>query len=176
MLRAAIFLLLSISFMRVDIAALRAYMRRPGVVLAATAWSMLVVPLVVGSSASLPGSTSAPPMCFSALMLQAVASPMMAAPAFAALMGLDATLVLITLVTGMALVPFTAPIFAYVFYGAELTLSPLALGVKLFAILAGSLAGGRGDPPPRRRRRHRAAPRGRSTASTLCSCWCSSPR
>ena len=44
----AIFLLLVVSFMRVDIAALRVHMRRPGVVLAATAWSTLVVPFMVG--------------------------------------------------------------------------------------------------------------------------------
>src|SRR5580700_6905296 len=43
----AIFLLLCVSFMRVDIAALRAHLKRPVVVLAATAWSTLVVPLVV---------------------------------------------------------------------------------------------------------------------------------
>jgi len=62
----------------------------------------------------------------------------MAAPAFAALMGLDATLVLCTMVTSTALLPFTAPLFAYAFIGPALTLSPLALGLKLFAILAGS--------------------------------------
>jgi BASS family bile acid:Na+ symporter len=72
-------------------------------------------------------------------MLQAVASPMMAAPALAALMGLDSTLVLVTLVTSTALIPITAPLFAYAFFGAALTLSPLGLGLKLFAILAGSL-------------------------------------
>ena len=136
---AAIFLLLCVSFMRVDVAALRAHMKRPGIVLAATAWSTLVVPLVVGLVCVIAGLDRHAPDLFLGLMLQAVASPMMAAPALAALMGLDATLVLITLVTCTALVPFTAPIFAYVFYGAELTLSPLALGVKLFAILAGSL-------------------------------------
>jgi BASS family bile acid:Na+ symporter len=73
-------------------------------------------------------------------MLQAVASPMMAAPALAALMGLDSTLALITLVTGTALVPLTAPLFAWMFFGNELTLSPLALGLKLAFMLAGSLA------------------------------------
>jgi hypothetical protein len=62
----------------------------------------------------------------------------MAAPALAALMGLDATLVLCTMVTSTALLPFTAPLFAYAFIGPALTLSPLALGLKLFAILAGS--------------------------------------
>jgi BASS family bile acid:Na+ symporter len=65
---------------------------------------------------------------------------MMAAPALAALMGLDSTLVLVTLVTSTALVPISAPLFAYAFFGAALTLSPLGLGLKLVAILAGSLA------------------------------------
>jgi BASS family bile acid:Na+ symporter len=54
-------------------------------------------------------------------------------------MGLDATLVLVTLVTSTALIPLTAPLFAYAFFGAALTLSPLGLGLKLVAILAGSL-------------------------------------
>ena len=54
-------------------------------------------------------------------------------------MGLDATLVLTTLVTATALTPVSAPLFAYAFIGPALTLSPLALGIKLFAILSGSL-------------------------------------
>jgi BASS family bile acid:Na+ symporter len=78
------------------------------------------------------------PDLFLGLMLQAVASPMMAAPALAALMGLDATLVLVTLVTSTALVPITAPLFALVFVGTTLAMSPLILGAKLFAILAGA--------------------------------------
>jgi hypothetical protein len=136
----AIFLLLCISFMRVDIAALRDHLRRPGVVIAATAWTMLGVPLLSGLGCLATGIDARSPDLFLALMLQAVASPMMAAPALAAVMGLDATLVLITLVTSTALVPITAPLFAYMFFGAALTLSPLGLGLKLLVILAGSLA------------------------------------
>ena len=135
----AIFLLLCISFMRVDLGALRDHLRRPGIVVAATAWTMLGVPLISGASCLAAGLDTHSPDLFLALMLQAVASPMMAAPALAAVMGLDSTLALITLVTSTALVPFTAPLFAYVFFGAALTLSPLALGLKLVAILAGSL-------------------------------------
>jgi len=66
----------------------------------------------------------------------------MAAPALASLMGLDATLVLVALVASTALVPLSAPAFAYMFFGGVLTLSPLALGTKLFAILAGALVVG----------------------------------
>src|SRR5467141_1456672 len=135
----AIFLLLCISFMRVDIGALRDHLRRPGIALAATAWTMLGVPLISGVSCLAVGLDTSSPDLFLGLMLQAVASPMMAAPALAALMGLDSTLVLITLVTSTALVPITAPLFAYAFFGAALTLAPLGLGLKLAAMLAGSL-------------------------------------
>jgi predicted Na+-dependent transporter len=135
----AIFLLLCISFMRVDIAALRDHLRRPGIVLAASAWTMIAVPALIGLGCLAAGVDRSSPDLFLALMLQAVASPMMAAPALAALMGLDSTLALITLVTGTALVPLTAPLFAWMFFGTALTLSPLALGVKLALMLAGSL-------------------------------------
>jgi hypothetical protein len=135
----AVFLLLCISFMRVDIGALRDHLRRPGIVLAATAWTTLGVPLITGVGGLATGLDARSPDLYLALMLQAVASPMMASPALAAVMGLDSTLVLVTLVTSTALVPFSAPLFAYVFFGATLTLSPLGLGLKLLAILAGSL-------------------------------------
>ncbi|WP_316189187.1 Na+-dependent transporter [Bradyrhizobium sp. SZCCHNS1054] len=135
----AIFLLLCISFMRVDISALRAHLRRPALVLMATGWTTIAVPALVGLSAHFAAADTHTPDLFLALMLQAMASPMMASPALAALMGLDATLVLITLVTSTALVPLTAPLFASIFLRQILTLSPLALGLKLAGILAGAL-------------------------------------
>jgi predicted Na+-dependent transporter len=135
----AIFALLCVAFLRVDTAALRAHARRPRLVLAATAWTSFLVPVLFGAGCLLAGLDARSPDLFLALMLQGVASPMMAAPAFAALMGLDATLVLTTLVVSMALTPLSAPLFVYAFVGPALTLSPCTLGLKLFAILAGSL-------------------------------------
>jgi BASS family bile acid:Na+ symporter len=136
----AIFALLCIAFIRVDTAQLRGHLKRPGLVLTATAWTSLVIPALIGAACLAFKADMRAPDLFLGVMLQAIASPMMAAPAFAAVMGLDATLVLTTLVVSTALMPLTAPVFAYVFIGPALTLSPLALGVKLFAILAGSLA------------------------------------
>jgi hypothetical protein len=46
----AIFLLLCISFMRVDVSALHEHLRRPGTILAATGWTTLAVPLIFGVS------------------------------------------------------------------------------------------------------------------------------
>jgi hypothetical protein len=134
----AVFVLLCIAFLRVDIAAIKTYLRRPAVVLTATAWTSAAIPLLFGLGCRTFGLPQKSPELFLGLMLQAVASPMMAAPALAALMGLDATLVLVTLVTSTALVPITAPLFAVIFVGSTLSISPLILAVKLFAILAGA--------------------------------------
>jgi hypothetical protein len=135
----AIVALLCLAFLRVDTAALRRHTRRPGLVLAATAWTTLAVPALFGAGCLLARLDVRSPALFLGLLLQGVASPMMASPAFAAVMGLDATLVLTTLVIATALTPVTAPLFAYAFVGLQLTLSPLMLGLKLFAILAGAL-------------------------------------
>jgi BASS family bile acid:Na+ symporter len=134
----AIFVLLCVAFLRVDPAAFRGCLGRPVLVLAATAWTSVVVPFLFGAGYLAFGLKDHSPDLFLALILQAVASPMMAAPALAALMGFDSTLVLVTLVTSTALIPFTAPVFAFAFIGEGLTISPLGLGLKLFAILAGS--------------------------------------
>jgi predicted Na+-dependent transporter len=135
----AIFLLLCTSFLRVDLSTLREVLRRPGLVIAATAWTMVVVPLISCGICRAVGLDFRFPDLYLALLLQAVASPMMASPALAAVMGLDSALVLVTLVTSTALVPFTASLFAYAFFGTALSISPLWLGLKLLAILAGSL-------------------------------------
>ena len=135
----AIFVLLCMSFMRVDVAAMRGYLARPALVIGATVWSGIAIPLLFGLGGMASGIDKASPDLFLGLMLQAVASPMMASPALVALMGLDSTLVLITLVTGTALVPLSASLFAWLFFGGGLTLSPSALGLKLFAILFGSV-------------------------------------
>lgn len=136
----AIFGLLVIAFVRLDGKLLRIHLSRPGLVLAATAWTALMIPLLCGVACLALGLDMSAPDLFVSVMLHSVAPPMMAAPALASLMGLDATLVLVTLVTSAALNPVTAPLLAYAFAGPSLTLSPVTLGLKLFAILAGSAA------------------------------------
>lgn len=137
----AILLLLLLAFMRVDARLLRLHLRHPSLVIAATAWTALGIPLLWGTAGVGLKLNVSNPQLFLSLMLQSVAPPMMAAPALAALMGLDATLVLVTLVTSAALNPLTAPVLAYAFAGPLLALSPLGLGVKLFAIIAGAATG-----------------------------------
>ncbi len=134
----AVFVLLCVAFLRMDTGVFRACLKRPAMVLAATAWTSLAVPTLFGAGCLAFGLKDRSPELLLSFMLQGIASPMMAAPALAALMGLDATLVLVTMVMSTALVPFTAPLFAYAFVGPALTIAPAALGTKLLAILAGS--------------------------------------
>ncbi len=134
----AIFFLLCLAFLRVEPAALRSHFQRPKLVLCATAWTMLVLPILLGSAGLALGLETRAPDLFLAIMLQAIAPPLMVAPAFAAAMGLDAALVLAVLLTSCAITPLTAPVFAAVFLGEALSLSPLTLGLKLFAIILGA--------------------------------------
>ncbi len=134
----AIFVLLVLAFLRVDPAALRGYFTRPGLIIAATTWIMVIAPALFGLLFSILGVKEAAPALFLALVFQASAAPIMSAPAFAALIGLDAALSLATLMACIAITPITAPIFTYVFADASFSLSPVALAMKLFGLLAGS--------------------------------------
>ncbi len=133
--------LLVIAFMRIDIAAFRFHLRHPGLVIAASLWTTFAIPVLFALGSHLFDLRYSYPPLFTGLMLHAVASPMMAAPAFAALMGLDATIVLVTLLLSTALVPLSAAIFAAIF-SLDLALSPIAIGLKLLAILTGSAVAG----------------------------------
>src|SRR5262245_41561074 len=64
----AIFLLLCVAFMRVDLAALRHHLRRPGMILAATAWTMFAVPAIFGVGGLAIGLDAGSPDVFPGLM------------------------------------------------------------------------------------------------------------
>ena len=130
-----VFVLLFIAFLRVEASQLQHYLKRPALTLAATGWTTLVIPMLFGIPGYLAGSDSYSSDLYLALMLQAIAPPMMAAPAFATLMGLNATLVLCTVVASSILTPFTAAAFAAIL-GLDLTISPSELGLRLFLVLA----------------------------------------
>lgn len=136
---AAIFALLTIAFVRVEPATMRRYVTRPGLVAAASAWTTLVVPALFGATAVMAGLNERSPDLFLALMLQGLAPPMMATPAIAALMGLDATLVLLAMTFSTVLTPVAAPAIASAFIGSAFPLSPLLLGLRLSGLLAGSM-------------------------------------
>jgi hypothetical protein len=86
----AVLLLMTLSFLRVVMAALYQHLCKPALILGATLWIAIGVALLFHTIATLTGPRDSDPGRFTELMLQGLASPMMAAPALAALMGLDA--------------------------------------------------------------------------------------
>jgi hypothetical protein len=138
LLTPSIFAILTVAFVRVDIAQVIARLRKPWLVIAAAGWSLVAVPAAIGGAMLAGGIDAGQPELYLAIMLQSMASPLISAPAFAALVGLDATLVLVTLVTATVAVPFTAALFAAIYFGPEMALAPMALGLRLALLLAGA--------------------------------------
>ncbi|MGE0753032.1 MAG: Na+-dependent transporter [Variibacter sp.] len=134
----AIFVMLTLSFLRVDPRHLRDYLMRPGLVLAAAVWHAVVIPLTLGAALVAFGLPAASPALFLVLILQAASPPIMSAPAFAALMGLDAAVSLAVMIVCMMVTPFTAAFYLHLFVGPDLTIPSLTLGGRLLLIVAGS--------------------------------------
>ncbi len=138
----AVALLLCIAFLRMDTTALKGYMHKPALVLAALCWTAVIIPILIGGVGLALGLPESAAALFLGILLQAAASPIMSAPAIVALMGLESTLVLATMVVSTMLVPITAPLFASFFAGSALLISPLLLAKKLFLILLSTFAAG----------------------------------
>ena len=132
----ALAILLCLAFLRVEPAALHAYLRRPALVIAASLWIMIVMPLIFGFALTFFGVGALAPGLLIALMLQACAPPIISSPTFAALLRIDSALSLATMLVCTAAIPVTGPLFAAFFIGGAIDIAPVALGLRLAALLA----------------------------------------
>lgn len=135
--REAVFVLLTLAFLRTDLQALGALALRPLAVLAAILWTTILIPLGVIGALNLGAAELLGPTLALALLVQAVSLPLMSAPAIALLVGLDATPVLAGLLVASALMPATAPLLLDL-GNAGLALPAWDLAVLLAAMLGGS--------------------------------------
>lgn len=130
--------LLVLSFVRTDVRS--AFGGGRGAVAGgAVAWIVLALPFALGL---LIGRTGEPGALTLAVLMQACSPPVMSAPAFALLLGLDARLVLAAMVGAMAAVPFTAPALIAHFSHGALAIDPFALGLRLAAVVGGTALAG----------------------------------
>jgi BASS family bile acid:Na+ symporter len=135
-----IVVMLTLAFLRVNPKELWAHWTRPGLIAAATFWVMLAVPLVLGGAFILFGIDHRAPGLYFMLVLQLSAPGLMSSPALAAVLGLDVPLTLASLIVSTAVTPLTASLFTHIYLGAVLT-SPVVLGLRLLAIIAGCALG-----------------------------------
>ena len=134
-LEALIIMNLSLSMMRIDPAALKDYLRRPGLIAIIFVFSMGVAPLVLwlfARGVGIDGPLGA------GIVFHALTTPIMSAPALCVLFGLDAALALIITVISYALVPFTLPPLALWLLGIELDVTVWELMWQLGRIVGAS--------------------------------------
>jgi BASS family bile acid:Na+ symporter len=124
--------LMTLVLLRLDIAPVLAYLRRPALVLGLCAWCLLACPLLAFAATRAFGLDG--PLG-SGLVLMAASCVLTAAPAFARLAGLDAELALVLAVLSMALMPFTAPPLALGLLGLDLSISVGGLMLRLLLVV-----------------------------------------
>ncbi|ESR22456.1 hypothetical protein [Lutibaculum baratangense] len=134
----AVFLLLLLAFLRIGLDRVVPWARRPRLVILATLWMQVAWPVLMGAGIWALGLKAAAPELALAVMIVAVAPPLMSAPAFALLVGLDGSLSLAVLLAGLAAAPVLAPLMAELMLGAALPLDTAEMALRLAVLVAGA--------------------------------------
>ena len=124
---------LSLSMMRIKLAELKDYFRRPGFIAITFVFSMGIAPLILWGLILVFGVDG--PLG-EGIVFHALATPIMSAPALCILFGLDSALALIITVLSYALVPFTLPPLALWLLGIELDVTVWELMWRLGRIVS----------------------------------------
>lgn len=132
--------LLTFALLRLDWRLMGAYARRPGLAGLAVLWQLLAAPLLVWV---LCWAFGLPTLLTGVLVLGAMVSPIMSAPAFAQLLGLDGALVVVVVVASTLLFPLTLVPLALWLLDLHLTVSlaEIAWRAAVFILLPFLAAG-----------------------------------
>jgi BASS family bile acid:Na+ symporter len=127
-----IFMFVMITFARVDTAALRALVRRPRALFTANVW-LISAPAVLSLAViALLGRSSLDPGLVLGLAVLGAAPPIMSAPAVAMMLGLEPTLVMVSILVTTTLAPLLSPLLAELVAGGAV---PLDIGILLQRLL-----------------------------------------
>lgn len=134
----AIFLLLVVSFLRVDPAELKARFSNPLLVAVASLGIMLAIPVLCGLILPYTSIARIEPAIALGLMMYLAAPPIMSSIAFASFLRLDTALTLAVLIVCAAATPFLSPFIVGFFAGGQLQLDAVQLAFRLFGFLIGA--------------------------------------
>ncbi|SOD89603.1 hypothetical protein [Caenispirillum bisanense] len=137
LLPPAVAVLLVLSMLRMDWAAVLDYARRPARMGLALAWVLVGAPVVMAAVVAPLGLSDG---LRAALILMAASAPIMSSPALAVLLGLDASLALVVVVAATLTMPFTAPWAADLLAHLPLAIPTWELTARLAGLVAGSVA------------------------------------
>ncbi|WP_108818271.1 symporter [Pseudovibrio sp. Alg231-02] len=143
LLTPAIFILLTLSFIRVDNAAIANQLRRPLPAFAAMLWQMLILPLLATVTCLIIGLDQIDLGVLTALFMVSAAPPVMSTPIFIWMFGLNGALALTISTLSLIIAPLSTALFAYLLLPETLQVSPLSLATNLAMFLIGSAGLGR---------------------------------
>ncbi len=141
----AVWLVLFLSVIRIDVVQLAHHGRSPLKVIGAVCWlaavaALLVWVLISALDAVLPAPVPGPIKI--ALVLNAAAPPLMSSPAIAFLVGLDAALVLIVVTISTLVMPLVAPAMVQEFLGLDAGSGTLDLMLRLGGLIVSATFAG----------------------------------
>lgn len=137
-LSLAVFCLLTLAFVRVDLDAVKQRLQQPWVLGVALTWAMIGTPVLTALLLYLTQSYAIHPDLVIGLFMATAAPPIMAAPGFLYMLGLNGALSLALTVATMIVTPVTATLMAPIMVGQALPLSVSSLAFKLSALLIGA--------------------------------------
>ena len=134
-----IFMFVMITFARVDTTALRALLRRPRAIISANAWLIAAPAVLALAVIALLGRSWLDPGLVLGLAVLAAAPPIMSAPAVAMMLGLEPTLMMISVLLTTALAPVLSPLLAEFVAGGGVPLVVAILLQRLLLLIGGAV-------------------------------------
>ncbi|HEY8566883.1 MAG TPA: Na+-dependent transporter [Beijerinckiaceae bacterium] len=138
-LAVTIFVFTTLTFARVEAAAVKELARRPLPLVLACLWLVLAPPLAALAGLALVGRESLDPGLVLGLALLGAAPPIMSAPAVAMLLGLKPTLVVAAVLLTTSLAPLASPLVADLIAGAVVPLDTGILVRRLVLLIGGAV-------------------------------------
>ncbi len=132
MLAPAVWGLLFLSMLRIDLVDLRERLRRPIFVIGLLVWMLVAMPTLMAITLSL---VDIRPGLEAAMVLAAGSSSLFSTPVLGLMFGLDAALLLIILVAGTLIIPITVPLVGLLLLGFDMGADPLILMARMSALV-----------------------------------------
>ncbi|MCJ8336451.1 MAG: sodium:proton symporter [Epibacterium sp.] len=138
-LTLAVLCLLTLAFLRVDEAEIKSRLKQPGLLISSLAWMMIGLPFLTFLIFQFYSLERWDQDVVLAIYIATAAPPVMAAPAFLYMLGLNGALSLAISVAALLIAPITTTVMGLMMLGPSLPLSATGLAAKLSLLLIGAL-------------------------------------
>jgi bile acid:Na+ symporter, BASS family len=140
LLSVCIFVFITLTFARADLAIIRRILRQPRRLAAACLWLAFAPAVLIGAALTLVGRDALDPGMVLGLAIIGAAPPILSGPAVAALLGIEPSLLLSATVITTILAPVVSPLLADLFAGSAVPLDRWALALRLAVFIGGAVA------------------------------------